>query len=137
MRLAASRADWTAGSSRAISTAMIAMTTSSSIKVKPRLRFITDLLQDKPRLTARFDLLKQNPRLAVSMPHLLSESLLVCHGVARAAMSVAKTSPRPANRCSGVRTGRRARTGQVLNARDSEAAIEINDAGAGRSPIPP
>src|SRR5208283_1041599 len=71
---------------------------------------ITDLLQDKPRLTARFDLLKQNPRLAVSMPHLLSESLLVCHGVARAAMSVAETSPRPANRCSGVRTGRRGKT---------------------------
>src|SRR5208337_2318794 len=78
MRLAASRADWTAGSNRAISTAMIAVTTRSSIRVKPRHRFITDLLQDKPRLTARFDLIKQNPRLAVSMPHLLSESLLVC-----------------------------------------------------------
>src|SRR5271166_3583579 len=37
-RRAASRADWTAGSSRAISTAMIAMTTSSSIRVKPRRR---------------------------------------------------------------------------------------------------
>ena len=34
-RRAASRADWTAGSSRAISTAMIAMTTSSSISVNP------------------------------------------------------------------------------------------------------
>ena len=33
-RLAASRADWTAGRSRAISTAMIAMTTRSSIRVK-------------------------------------------------------------------------------------------------------
>src|SRR3954447_21689090 len=37
MRRAASRAAWTAGSSRAISTAMIAMTTSSSIRVNPRL----------------------------------------------------------------------------------------------------
>src|ERR671933_629660 len=34
IRRAASRAAWTAGSSRAISTAMMAMTTSSSIKVK-------------------------------------------------------------------------------------------------------
>src|SRR3954466_16264436 len=33
---AASRAAWTAGSSRAIRTAMIAMTTSSSIRVKAR-----------------------------------------------------------------------------------------------------
>src|SRR5690242_4451589 len=37
-RRAASRADCTAGSSRAISTAMMAITTSSSISVKPRLR---------------------------------------------------------------------------------------------------
>jgi hypothetical protein len=36
--LAASRAAWTAGSSSAISTAMIAITTSSSISVKPRAR---------------------------------------------------------------------------------------------------
>ena len=35
MRLAASRADWTAGKRREIKTAMIAITTSSSIKVKP------------------------------------------------------------------------------------------------------
>src|SRR5271157_3406191 len=35
-RRAASRADWTAGRSSAIRTAMIAITTSSSIKVKPR-----------------------------------------------------------------------------------------------------
>src|SRR5262249_36148849 len=35
----ASRADWTAGSKSAIRTAMIAMTTSSSINVKPR-RFV-------------------------------------------------------------------------------------------------
>src|SRR4051794_28928614 len=35
-RLAASRAAWTAGKSSAISTAMIAMTTSNSIKVNPR-----------------------------------------------------------------------------------------------------
>src|SRR6185312_5735533 len=35
MRRAASRADWTAGRSRAINTAMIAITTSSSISVKP------------------------------------------------------------------------------------------------------
>ena len=38
IRRAASRAAWTAGSSRAISTAMIAMTTSNSMRVKPRLR---------------------------------------------------------------------------------------------------
>src|SRR3981081_4407858 len=38
-RRAASRAAWTAGSNRAIRTAMIAITTSSSIKVKPRLAF--------------------------------------------------------------------------------------------------
>ena len=36
MRRAASRADWTAGSNSAISTAMMAMTTKSSINVKPR-----------------------------------------------------------------------------------------------------
>jgi hypothetical protein len=35
-RRAASRADWTAGNSREISTAMIEITTSSSISVKPR-----------------------------------------------------------------------------------------------------
>src|SRR5262245_1579999 len=35
-RRAASRADWTAGKSRAIRTAMMAITTSSSIRVKPR-----------------------------------------------------------------------------------------------------
>jgi hypothetical protein len=34
-RRAASRADWTAGSSKAIRTAMIAITTSNSISVKP------------------------------------------------------------------------------------------------------
>ena len=34
MRRAASRAAWTAGNSRAISTAMIAMTTRSSMRVK-------------------------------------------------------------------------------------------------------
>src|SRR5437763_1251294 len=39
-RRAASRAAWTAGRSRAISTAMIAMTTRSSIRVKPLLREI-------------------------------------------------------------------------------------------------
>src|SRR5581483_11814028 len=37
-RRAASRAAWTAGNSRAIKTAMIAITTSSSISVKPRRR---------------------------------------------------------------------------------------------------
>src|SRR5262245_7286823 len=37
-RAAASRTFWTAGSSRPMSTAMIAMTTSSSISVKPRRR---------------------------------------------------------------------------------------------------
>jgi hypothetical protein len=35
MRRAASRADWTAGNKSEIKTAMIAITTSSSIKVKP------------------------------------------------------------------------------------------------------
>src|SRR3954468_3155972 len=38
-RRAASRADWTAGKSSAIRTAMMAMTTNSSISVKPR-RFV-------------------------------------------------------------------------------------------------
>ena len=42
MRGAASRADWTAGSSRAISTAMIAITTSNSISVNPRRIRITE-----------------------------------------------------------------------------------------------
>jgi hypothetical protein len=37
-RRAASRAAWTAGSSREIRTAMMAITTSSSISVKPILR---------------------------------------------------------------------------------------------------
>src|SRR4051794_35841980 len=37
-RRAASRAAWTAGKSRAIRTAMMAMTTRSSMSVKPRLR---------------------------------------------------------------------------------------------------
>src|SRR5436190_22586457 len=36
MRAAASRTFWTAGNSRPMSTAMMAMTTSSSISVKPR-----------------------------------------------------------------------------------------------------
>jgi hypothetical protein len=35
MRRAASRADWTAGNNKAIKTAMIAITTKSSISVKP------------------------------------------------------------------------------------------------------
>jgi hypothetical protein len=35
MRRAASRAAWTAGSNRAINTAIIAMTTNSSMSVKP------------------------------------------------------------------------------------------------------
>ncbi len=39
-RRAASRACCTAGSSKAISTAMMAMTTKSSMSVKPSLRFI-------------------------------------------------------------------------------------------------
>src|SRR5262245_54777354 len=38
MRRAASRADWTAGKSRAISTPMIAITTSNSMSVNPRPR---------------------------------------------------------------------------------------------------
>jgi hypothetical protein len=38
-RRAASRAAWTAGSSKAIKTAMMAMTTSNSIRVKPRRGF--------------------------------------------------------------------------------------------------
>ena len=36
--------DWTAGSSRAMSTAMMAITTSSSINVKARRRCISDQL---------------------------------------------------------------------------------------------
>src|SRR5579871_3790500 len=44
-RRAASRAAWTAGRSRAISTAMIAMTTSNSISVKPR-RFVEFMVAD-------------------------------------------------------------------------------------------
>src|SRR5262245_7436344 len=63
-RRAASRADWTAGSNRAMSTAMMAMTTNSSISVKPRrfqrgfiMRFsssggIRSLVQRKIRLIA-------------------------------------------------------------------------------------
>jgi hypothetical protein len=38
MRLAASRIFWTAGNSRPIRMAMIAITTSSSMSVKPRRR---------------------------------------------------------------------------------------------------
>src|SRR4051812_884819 len=44
MRRAASRADWTAGRSNEIRTAMIAMTTRSSIRVKP-----PDRLREKRR----------------------------------------------------------------------------------------
>ena len=40
------------GQHRAMSTAMIAMTTRSSIKVKPRRCFITDVLQDKSQALA-------------------------------------------------------------------------------------
>src|SRR3954465_14711808 len=40
LRRAASRAAWTAGSRRAIRTAMMAMTTSSSINVNPRRRIM-------------------------------------------------------------------------------------------------
>src|SRR5262245_57276637 len=47
-RLAASRTFWTAGRSRPIRTAMIAKTTSNSIKVKPlRWRLMARLLQTK------------------------------------------------------------------------------------------
>src|SRR5438045_5732954 len=49
MRLAASRTFCTAGSSRPISTPMIAMTTSSSIKVKPDRRRNMGHLQIKER----------------------------------------------------------------------------------------
>src|ERR1700733_7793742 len=52
LRRAASRAAWTAGSSRAMRVAMIAITTSNSIKVKPErlvrsdaTRFMTRLLK--------------------------------------------------------------------------------------------
>src|SRR5215813_13938355 len=51
-RRAASRAAWTAGNSRAISTAMIAMTTSSSISVNPRRRMGLLLPAGKNRETA-------------------------------------------------------------------------------------
>jgi len=40
VRRAASRADWTAGKSRATRTPMMAITTRSSISVKPRRRSI-------------------------------------------------------------------------------------------------
>src|SRR5262245_55815750 len=50
MRRAASRAAWTAGRRRAINTAMIAITTSSSISVKPRgLAAWSGYLIDVPR----------------------------------------------------------------------------------------
>jgi len=45
-RRAASRAACTAGSKRAIKTAMIAITTSSSIRVKPRRLRLIQLLRD-------------------------------------------------------------------------------------------
>src|SRR6478609_173821 len=46
MRRAASRAAWTAGSKRAINTAMIAITTNSSMSVKPlRLRTVTVMVE--------------------------------------------------------------------------------------------
>jgi hypothetical protein len=45
-RRAASRDDWTAGKSSAMSMAIMDITTSNSIKVKPRsLRFIVDTLR--------------------------------------------------------------------------------------------
>src|SRR6516225_9032589 len=47
-RRAASRAAWTAGSKSAIRTAMIAMTTSSSISVNARRRLMEDSLGDGP-----------------------------------------------------------------------------------------
>src|SRR6516162_4340560 len=52
-RRAASRAAWTAGSRRAISTAMIAMTTSNSINVKARAvrRLIGEVLMEGESLT--------------------------------------------------------------------------------------
>src|SRR3954463_6139586 len=54
-RRAASRAACTAGNSRAISTAMIAMTTSSSIRVKPLLREVMRrTLDGDVRQSARF-----------------------------------------------------------------------------------
>src|SRR5689334_14948101 len=46
VRRAASRAAWTAGSSSAIRTAMIAMTTSSSIRVNPRRFMFKDSSKD-------------------------------------------------------------------------------------------
>src|SRR6266436_9172504 len=48
MRRAASRAAWTAGKSRAIRTAMMAITTNSSISVKPR--------EGLGRVVGRFDM---------------------------------------------------------------------------------
>src|SRR5262249_28740326 len=50
MRLAASRTFWTAGNSRPIRTAMMAMTTSSSMSVKPtRCLLNRDLMRAPPR----------------------------------------------------------------------------------------
>src|SRR5262245_16121807 len=48
MRAAASRTFWTAGKSRPIRIAMIAMTTSSSISVKPRRCFCRERDMDSP-----------------------------------------------------------------------------------------
>src|SRR6476660_5098736 len=47
MRLAASRTFWTAGSSRPIRMAMMAITTKSSIRVKPDRRFIRTFLPSR------------------------------------------------------------------------------------------
>src|SRR5262245_25093485 len=49
VRRAASRAAWTAGKSNAISTAMVAMTTSNSIRVKARLLMVGSLPLSRPR----------------------------------------------------------------------------------------
>src|SRR4051812_42616354 len=51
IRLPASRADWTAGSNSEINTAMIAMTTRSSIRVKPRRRIMNLLENEHPAWT--------------------------------------------------------------------------------------
>src|SRR5262249_58510004 len=48
-RRAASRAAWTAGRSRAMRTAMIAITTSSSISVKPSRRRQADVMTGAPK----------------------------------------------------------------------------------------
>src|SRR5262249_27785540 len=118
-RRAASRAAWTAGSSRAISTPMIAMTTSSSIRVKPFRRDIRCPPEEKDdrdqgtmtRITTMHDrAARPGPRRAA--PHSLRGAgvarLLVAEApLARLLLAVIGL----AGSLGGARSGRRARPG--------------------------